>query len=141
MIKRIFLALCLLLGISDIYAQTADFNTVNPLDLKFHRLAVRRFIFSNNIPLSEFVPAEIVSFPSMHPAFLPSQSGSQECDSTFNGTIVDGRLLLNEKCGSGDASFYVGAVNPFATYEIDIHSINHDGDKSTEVGFELARLG
>lgn len=57
------------------------------------------------------------------------------------GTIVDGRLLLNEKCGSGDASFYVGAVNPFATYEIDIHSINHDGDKSTEVGFELARLG
>lgn len=141
MIKRIFLALCLLLGISDIYAQTADFNTVNPLDLKFHRLAVRRFIFSNNIPLSEFVPAEIVSFPSMHPAFLPSQSGSQECDSTFNGTIVDGRLLLNEKCGSGDASFYVGAVNPFATYEIDIHSINHDGDKSTEVGFELACLG
>ena len=39
------------------------------------------------------------------------------------------------------ASFYIGGVNPYATYEIDIHSLSHDGDKVTEVGFELARLG
>jgi hypothetical protein len=32
---------------------------VHPLDLEFQRLSVRRFIFSNNIKLSEFVPYEM----------------------------------------------------------------------------------
>jgi len=33
----------------------------DPLQLHFHRVAVRRSIFSNNIPLSELAPAEIVA--------------------------------------------------------------------------------
>lgn len=113
----------------------------NPLELKFKRLAVRRFIFSNNIPLSEFVPSEIVSFPSMHPAFLVSSTGEYACDTLFRIQIEHGNLVLNETSGKTPASFYVGGVNPYATYEIDIQSISPDEEKPTEVGFELARLG
>ena len=141
MIKRIFLVLCLLLGISEIYAQTIGKDSISPLDLKFHRLAVRRFIFSNNIPLSEIVPSEIVSFPSMHPAFVPSASGNPECDTTFHAKICEGRLIFDRTCGKKAASFYVGAVNPYATYEVDIHSLQLEENKETEVGLELARLG
>lgn len=113
----------------------------NPLELEFKRLAVRRFIFSNNIPLSEFVPSEIVSFPSMHPAFLVSSIGEYACDTLFRAQIEHGNLVLNETSGKTPASFYVGGVNPYATYEIDIQSISPDEKKTTEIGFELARLG
>lgn len=141
MIRYLLLFICFLPGLTDLFAQNADTDSVNPLDLKFHRLAVRRFIFSNNIPLSEFVPSEIVSFESMHPAFAPSLSGKQQCDTSFHAKSNQGRLLLNKECGKIPASFYIGAVNPYATYEIDIHSLSYDGDKAAEVGFELARLG
>ena len=121
---------------------------LNPLDLEFHRLASRRFIFSNNIPLSEFVPAEIVAFESMHPAFLPSTKGMDEaeCDKNFKPVINKGQLVLSNQCGQTPVSFYVGSVNPFATYEVDINQLTLKGDKgikadSVEVGFELARLG
>lgn len=123
-----------------IYTQPNTHST-NPLDLEFHRLSVRRFIFSNNIPLSEFVPSEIVSFASMHPAFIVSSIGKEECDTSFHARINEGKLVLSEACGNNPASFYVGGVNPYATYEVDIHSIQPNGSKTTEVGFELARLG
>ena len=113
----------------------------NPLELEFKRLAVRRFIFSNNIPLSWFVPSEIVSFPSMHPAFAVSPAGIYNNDTIFTPKIAKGNLVLNKESGKTPVSFFVGGVNPYATYEIDIQSITHDGDKVTEVGFELARLG
>ena len=35
----------------------------------------------------------------------------------------------------------MGAVNPYATYEIDIHSWEYGNDGESEVGFELARMG
>ena len=99
---------------------------LNPLDLEFHRLASRRFIFSNNIPLSEFVPAEIVAFESMHPAFLPSTKGMDEaeCDKNFKPVINKGQLVLSNQCGQTPVSFYVGSVNPFATYEVDINLVS-----------------
>ncbi|MDR1813862.1 MAG: hypothetical protein LBR18_03320, partial [Tannerella sp.] len=55
---------------------------VNPLDLEFHRLAVRRFIFSNNLPLTEFKPSEIVAFSSMHPPFTVNTTATALSDST-----------------------------------------------------------
>ena len=136
-------------------AAKATFDNVHPLDLEFHRLAVRRFIFSNNIKLTEFVPAQIVSFESMHPAFLPSSSGADkaECDKRFKPVIDKGQLVLDSRSKraggeqmANNVSFYVGAVNPFATYELDINRIEcPDGAQqnvdSVEVGFELARLG
>jgi hypothetical protein len=114
---------------------------INPLDLQFHRLAVRRFIFSNNIPLSEFVPAEIVAFSSMHPAFAVSSCDKQASDTSFQPQISQGRLVLNAGCGIGPVSFYVGGVNPYATYEMDIDTIHSDGTGETEIGFELAKMG
>ncbi|MDR1861048.1 MAG: hypothetical protein LBR06_09045, partial [Bacteroidales bacterium] len=60
--KSIFTAFLISAATVAVHAQD-----VNPLDLEFHRLAVRRFIFSNNLPLTEFKPSEIVAFSSMHP--------------------------------------------------------------------------
>ena len=123
------------------YLKGTDTVVANPLELHFHRLAVRRFIFSNNIPLSEFVPSEIVSFESMHPAFLPSRDGRPKCDTSFHAHIYKGCLVLGEDEKKSSVSFYVGAVNPYATYEIDIHSWEYGNDGESEVGFELARMG
>lgn len=109
----------------------------NPLELEFHRLAVRRFIFSNNVPLSEFVPAEVVAFESMHPAFFPGKESPAAGRESFTPTISEGRLRLDESCGKGPVSFYVGGVNPYATYELTVHSLSG----GAEAGFELARLG
>lgn len=127
-------------------AQSSAAAPVHPLDLEFHRLAVRRFIFSNNLPLSEFKPAELVSFTSMHPAFSPSKIDEQLCDTTFRPLIRQGRLLLNRTCGRGETTFYVGGVNPYATYDLDIHSITPADTLSVnavpaEVGIEVARFG
>lgn len=128
----------------------ASVDSVHPLDLKFHRLAVRRFIFSNNIKLTEFVPSQIVAFESMHPAFVPSPKGKDEavCDTCFTPIIEKGHLILNAQCrkpnhekADHNATFYVGAVNPFATYEIDINQMELYGEDCVEVGLELARLG
>jgi hypothetical protein len=113
---------------------------INPLELDFHRLAVRRFIFSNNINLCEFVPSEIVSFPSMHPAFLTAKDNTPLSDSTFQAKIVDGNLIFDQTTGN-TASICVGGVNPYATYEIDILATDATGSEFPEIGIELARLG
>lgn len=132
------IGMCAVLAVNSLWAQ------VNPLDLEFHRLASRRFIFSNNIALSEFVPAQIVAFESMHPAFIPSSKGVDEaqCDKDFKPVINKGQLVLSSQCGKHPVSFYVGGVNPFATYEVDISELKAEDDNdSVEVGLELARLG
>ncbi len=114
---------------------------VNPLDLTFQRLAVRRFIFSNNINLSEFVPSEIVAFKSMHPAFLTSETNNPVSDSLFRPVIENGKLVLNSRSGTKPASIYIGGVNPYATYEIDIESISFSPDETVETGIEIAQYG
>lgn len=119
---------------------TTNAQNVDPLDLEFQRLAVRRFIFSNNIPLSDFVPSEIVSFASMHPAFAVSDDHQPKVDESFVPQIEAGKLRLDASSGKGDASVYVGGVNPYATYEIDIESIDSNGEKC-EVGVEVAQNG
>ncbi len=115
-------------------------NAQSPMDLEFHRLATRRFIFSNNLALSEFVPSEIVSFESMHPAFTPCKEGAL-CDTTFSPRTEHGKLVLDRNSGKGQASFFVGGVNPYATYEVDIQNLEAAEEGSLETGFELARFG
>ncbi len=113
---------------------------VSPLDLEFQRLAVRRFIFSDSIPLSYFVPSEIVSFASMHPALALSEGDQPEVDKSFIPIIEKGKLRLDGSSGKGSASLYMGGVNPYGTYELDIESIESNGE-AAEVGIELARNG
>ena len=103
----------------------------DPVQLQFHRAAVRRFIFSNNVPLSELVPSEIVAQTSMHPAF--ASGGEATPDRAAKIEVANGTMTL---AGTA-ASVYVGGVNPYATYEIDVRAIEGAG----EVSAELATLG
>ena len=127
--------------LSIVFTTVLGAQQVNPLDLEFQRLSVRRFIFSNNIGLSVFKPSEIVAFASMHPAFTVSNDNKPLNDETFNAMIIEGNLVLDTTCGYNPACFYVGGVNPYATYEIDIVSADTTGNHPPEAGFELARLG
>lgn len=112
---------------------------VKPTDLSFQRLAVRRFIFSNNINLSEFIPSEIVAFKSMHPAFKVSENNEALVNKDFRSKIEKGKLLLDKRSGTAATSIYMGGINPYATYELDIESISTS--KDSEVGIEFARMG
>lgn len=128
---------CMLLSANDTIYNELD---VNPLDLSFQRLAVRRFIFSNNIILNEFVPSEIIAFESMHPAFTISDVDTPKLNEDFKGIIENGKLILNKKAGEKPVSIYMGGVNPYATYEVDVDSYK-TGKTPTEIGLELARMG
>jgi hypothetical protein len=110
---------------------------VTPLDLTFQRLAVRRFVFSNNLLLSDFVPSEIVSFKSMYPAFAVSDNNEALSDDSFRPKIRQGKLILDNSCGKNAASIYMGGINPYATYDLEIGEYSGE----TEVGIEFARLG
>lgn len=113
---------------------------VHPLDLSFQRLAVRRFIFSNNINLNEFVPSEIVAFESMHPAFAISENHEPVLNEQFKSVIENGKLTLCKKAGEQPVSIYMGGVNPYATYEVDVNSYK-TGKTPAEIGLELSRMG
>jgi hypothetical protein len=112
----------------------------NPLGLSFQRLAVRRYIFSNNIILSELTPSEIVSFTSMHPAFIVSNRNEAEVDEHFRPKIKEGKLVLNKNCGADFASIYIGGINPYATYELNVDSFSSK-DGIPEVGIEFTSFG
>lgn len=114
---------------------------INPLDLEFQRLAVRRFIFSNNLILNEFIPSEIVSFKSMHPAFTTSKDNTPMPDENFHPQIKKGKLILNGNAGKKPTSIYVGGINPYATYELDIEEILNKNNEKAEIGIEFARAG
>ena len=129
--KIIFFAL-LLFGAISLLAQKT-----NPLDLEFQRLAVRRFIFSNNLILSEFVPAEIVNFQSMYPAFTISENHEAKNDESFRPKIESGKLLLDKTCGKEAASIYMGGINPYATYDLEIAECSAE----SEIGLEFAQYG
>jgi hypothetical protein len=129
--KIIFLSL--LFGTVSLLAQ----ETSSLPDLTFQRLAVRRFIFSNNLLLNELVPSEIVNFKSMHPAFAVSESNEAASDNGFRPKIESGKLILDSSCGKNAASIYVGGVNPYATYDLEIGEYSGE----PETGVELARLG
>ncbi|MDU1889181.1 MAG: hypothetical protein E6767_00705 [Dysgonomonas sp.] len=138
-----FIFFILLIVSGSLFSQSDISNDpdVDPMDLTFQRLAVRRFIFSNNINLCEFIPSQIVAFKSMHPAFRVSENNNPVADEDFKPQIEKGKLLLNSENGKDVASIYMGGINPYATYEIDIESIDLESDKETEIGLEFARMG
>ncbi|MDR1491676.1 MAG: hypothetical protein LBT05_02985 [Planctomycetaceae bacterium] len=141
--KFIFLLFAIAVTVPSLQSQEYSLQTqeTNPLELEFQRLAVRRFIFSNNINLSEFVPSEIVAFESMHPAFTVSENDKPTNDTTFRPQLKDGKLILDVSSGKSNACFYVGAVNPYATYDLDIESIQTGETETLEIGIDIARYG
>jgi hypothetical protein len=122
----------LLPGVCPLFAQDDD-----PLHLRFQRLAVRRFIFSGNLVLNEFIPAETVAFSSMYPAFSVSESGEAASDEAFRPKIESGQWVLDATCGTGPATVYMGGINPYATYDLEIAAYSGE----SETGLEFARFG
>jgi len=102
----------------------------DPLTLKFHRQAIRRFVFSNNIPLTRLAPAEIVALELMHPV-MPGDG--QRCVYSLG----DGVLHITAPV-AGESALYVGGVNPFATCQIDVRSI--ETTAPLEIAIELATM-
>ena len=134
--KKLLVSIFLLVCVATAYTQD-----VNPMDLEFQRLSVRRFIFSNNIGLTEFKPSEIVAFASMHPAFAVADDNIAVCDTSFSPRINEGKLILDASSGKMPVCFYVGSVNPYATYDLDIESIIASSGETVDIGIDLARRG
>ena len=102
----------------------------DPTQLLFHRVGVRRFIFTDNITLSSLLPGEIVRMSSMHPSF---DSGVVATPGKANPQISGETINIRD----ATAAIYVGGVNPFATYEVDIREMQGE----SEVAVDLATLG
>ena len=87
-------------------------------------------VFSEGIPLNSLLPQEIVALPSMHPSF---GSGPQATPGKGKATLKDGTLVVSDP----EAVLYVGGINPYATYEVDIR----EWAANSEVAVDFARLG
>lgn len=91
---------------------------LGPLDLRFHRQAVRRFIFDQEIPLGGLLPGQIFGFDKVHPVFdTPGKPRARfvEHDGVLEILPADGE--------PGDASIWVSGINPYATYIADVRSL------------------
>src|ERR1700761_5561674 len=126
------------LALSSLYAQ--DVQKTDPTKLLFHRLATRRYIFSNNIPLNELKPDELVNPSAMHPALAVSNDAQVLPDKNTH-LIIDSGLAVfsgdsNNKRDS--STINVGGVNPFATYELDVRTVKCEKNDVAELGVDLA---
>lgn len=107
------------------------------LDLTFYRQSVRRFLFSNNIPLASLVPKEIIGLDLMHPII-----GKPVSPCVY--AIKDGLLEISSGPDSelSESVRYVGGVNPYAVYELDVREIHFDhvdkSHQSVEVTLDIA---
>lgn len=148
--KRLYIFVWALLAVGSIGAQSLSNNKgklqaqVNPLQLTFHRLAVRRFLFTNNIPLSELKPSEVVAFNSMHPSFKVCEVDTAKAGDEAQAELSGGCLVLSSPAGekTSQPAIYAGGINPYATYELDVRSVQLPaGGSPVEVGIDLATLG
>jgi hypothetical protein len=77
----------------------------------------------------------------MHPAFAISEDNTPKNDTTFRPQLKNGKLIFDSKSGKSPACFHVGAVNPYATYDLNIDSIQVAANETSEVGIDLAQYG
>ncbi|KAK7754347.1 hypothetical protein SLS62_003640 [Diatrype stigma] len=105
----------------------ASHPPIDLLNLTFYRQSVRRFIFSNNIPLTSLVPGETIDLELMHPIV-----GSPANPCTY--AIKDGLLEIssNTTGSPAESAIYVGGVNPYAVYEIDVQKIDLGSSVETD---------
>ena len=103
-------------------------DLVSPEQIQFVRKGVRRLIFDENqsIPLAGLYPEEIIGMETMFPVNYYSKNRPEI-------NISEGKLSIRSTQAT-EASVWFGGFNPFATYIIDLYSINGDG----EVGFEFS---
>jgi len=107
---------------SSVTAEMKDSDTkITPTSLTFRRQATRRMIFdrSQDIPLALLEPANIIGIDVMHP-LVGEPTG--EVDFRSQGRV------LNVSSGTGGvATRWVGAMSPFATYELSLDQMQGGG--------------
>lgn len=93
-----------------------------PTDLEFRRQAVRRIVFdqSQNIPLAGLYPTKVVGLRVMHPAV-----GLQLNDPIVS--IEQGKLQIRSQNLAVSSTRWIGAFNPFATYDVAINKFSGSG--------------
>ena len=124
---------CLAVFLAHGCAAGACADEADPLQLAFHRQAVRRFVFSQEISFGKLVPAEVQALDAMHPT-LPTPGAAAACSYTLAGNTLE---VGNAKGGrEGDSALYVSGVQPYAAYRIDIRSLA----EGAEVAAEFASL-
>ena len=100
-----------------------------PLKMEFKRLASRRFIFDNNLSLSELNPSTVVALDLMHPWETVNKK-DQPCAYALQG----GNLVISNKSESVTRSnMFAGGINPFAVYDIDLKSLKGQGRVGVEI--------
>ena len=101
---------------------------VTPMDLQFTRQAVRRMVFDRQqeIPLWSLRPAEIVGLEVMHPVVTLDDSEPAVY------TVQDEQLNIQADQPSHSA-MWVGGMNPFASYVLQIEHLEGHG----MIGFDL----
>ena len=103
--------------------------------MTFYRTGAKRFIFSNNLPLNELEPSEIIQLDLMHPITSLPNSTVPTCEYAIeNGSLI----IHNKHSKTAESSIFVGGVNPFATYAVDVESVTTEG--MAEIAIELASL-
>ena len=111
----------------DLAVVSTDASEVSPASLLFRRQATRRMIFdrSQEIPLSGLEPSNIVGIDIMHP-LVGVQSGQVEYR-------IEGRAMVVSAVAGSDvidsvSSRWIGAFNPFATYEVELDAVDGSGE-------------
>lgn len=103
----------------------------DPTQMLFRRQAVRRFLFNNNLPLTRLDPKHIVALDLMHPIAAMAGAG---CDYSVREGVL---LVSNPRKETTDSVVMVGAVNPYATYEVEVQQVV-SGAAPAEVGVDLS---
>ena len=110
------LCACVSQAVSGAGAESA--SSVSPSDLQFHRLAVIRFVFDNNLDLCEFKPAKVVGFSDAYAVFAPSADDKPNFVRNFDAKFEGGNFVFASD--GSQRGVYMGGVNPFACYSADI---------------------
>ncbi len=99
-----------------------------PSEINFVRQGVKRMIFDADhaIPLASFRPDKIIGMRAMHPLHPYTEN-----QPTL--TIEEDQLIVHSS-QTTESSVWLGGMNPFATYVLEIDSYQGTG----EMGFEFA---
>jgi hypothetical protein len=106
--------------------------TVDPLALEFRRQAVQRFVFNNNLTLSKLDMPGAFDLGLMHPA-VP-EAAEPSCAYAIDAARLS---VTNARKGPASSAMFIGGVNPYATYDVEVASVSGSG---AAVGVELASL-
>ena len=104
------------------------FAQIKPHELTFTRKASQRFVFNSHqsIPLAKLDPSTIVGLDAMHPI--------KHLKAAQANVLLKGATLSVGSKDSSETLIWLSGFNPFATYTIDLDTLEGDG----EIGLEFS---